>query len=81
LLAADPQAITMTSSEALSNLWGMFDEAGRERLAAVPLFVPHARIAVAAQHLAWRNVIKTAGGDDGLFSSLLAWTKEPKELK
>ena len=81
LLAADPHAIIVTSSEALGYLWDMFDEAGRTWLATVPLFVPHTRITDAAQHLGWRNVIETAGGDDGLLSSLVAWTKEPKGLK
>lgn len=73
LLAADPHAITVTSSEALGYLWDMLDEPGKARLANVPLFVPHARIAEAAQRLGWRNVIPTAGGDDGLLSGLVAW--------
>ncbi|MBI5437069.1 MAG: uroporphyrinogen-III synthase [Nitrosomonadales bacterium] len=73
LLAADPHAITVSSSEALGYLWDMLDEPGRMRLANVPLFVPHARIAEAAQRLGWRNVIPTAGGDDGLLSGLVAW--------
>jgi len=55
-------AITVTSSEALGYLWDMFDEQDKERLAAVPLFVPHARIAKAAHNLGWLNVITTAGG-------------------
>jgi len=79
LLAADPHAITVTSSEALGYLWDMLDEPGRTRLAAVPLFVPHARIAEAAQRLGWRNVIPTAGGDDGLFSGLVAWAGQRTE--
>ncbi len=79
LLAASPHAITVTSSEALGYLWDMLDEPGKTRLAAVPLFVPHARIAEAAQRLGWRNVIPTAGGDDGLLSGLIAWAKKPKE--
>ncbi|MDE2309908.1 MAG: uroporphyrinogen-III synthase [Betaproteobacteria bacterium] len=73
LLAADPHAIAVTSSEALGYLWDMLDEPGRARLTNVPLFVPHARIAEAAHRLGWRNVIPTAGGDDGLFSGLVAW--------
>jgi len=80
LLAAAPHAITVTSSEALSYLWDMFDEQDRERLAAVPLFVPHARIAAAAHNLGWRNVKITAGGDDGLLSGLVAWAEDRKPL-
>ncbi len=75
LFAADPHAIAVTSSEALGYLWDMLDEPGRARLANIPLFVPHARIAEAAQRLGWRNVIPTAGGDDGLFSGLVAWAE------
>lgn len=73
LLAADPHAVTVTSSEALGYLWDMLDEPGRARLAVVPLFVPHARIAEAAQRLGWHNVVPTAGGDDGLVAGLIAW--------
>jgi len=76
LLAANPHAITITSSEALGYLWDMLDESGRARITAVPLFVPHARIAEAAQRLGWCNVIPTAGGDDGLFSGLVACAME-----
>ena len=76
LLAAVPHAITVTSSEALGYLWDMFDEAGRAHLCTVPLFVPHARIADAAQLMGWRKVIACAGGDDGLLSGLVAWATE-----
>ena len=80
LLAASPHAVTVTSSEALGHLWDMLDESSRARLANVPLFVPHARIAEAAQRLGWRNVIPVAGGDDGLFSGLVAWAEDRKPL-
>jgi len=73
LLAANPDIITVTSSEALAYLWEMLDEPGRARLVAVPLFVQHDRIAQAAQKLGWREVITTTGGDDGLLSGLIAW--------
>ncbi len=76
LLAANPDAITVTSSEALAYLWEMLDSAAKERLAAVPLFVPHARIAEAAHKLGWRVVMPTAGGDDGLLAGLLAWADQ-----
>ncbi len=76
LLATNPHAIIVTSSEALGYLWDMFDEQGRIRLTSIPLFVPHARIANTAQRLGWHNVIKTADGDDGVLSSLVAWAGE-----
>lgn len=79
LLAANPHAITVTSSEALGYLWDMLDAAGRVRLAAIPLFVPHARIAEAAHKLGWREVVPTAGGDDGLVAGLIAWANQRTE--
>lgn len=78
LFASSPHAITVTSSEALGYLWNMVDESGRTQLSSVPLFVPHARVAEAAQRLGWRNVTTTAGGDDGIFSGLIAWAGNRK---
>ena len=73
LLAANPDALTVTSSEALAYLWEMLDEPARRRFTGVPLFVPHERIASAALALGWRDVLPTAGGDEGLLSGLIAW--------
>ncbi len=66
-------AVTITSSEALANLWDMLDPAMRERFTTIPLFAPHERIAAAARQLGWRNVVPTASGDEGLVDALLAW--------
>ncbi len=79
LLAAHPHAITVTSSEALGYLWDMLDVPNRTLLTAVPLFVPHARIAEAAHKLGWREVVTTAGGDDGLLLGLIAWAGQKTE--
>jgi uroporphyrinogen-III synthase len=73
LLAAAPDAITVTSSEALGHLSEMLGDAGRTRLAAVPLLVPHERIAKAARQQGWQQVVVTESGDDGLLSGLIAW--------
>jgi uroporphyrinogen-III synthase len=73
LLEAAPDAITVTSSEALNHLWEMLEEPGRTRLAAMPLFVPHERIATAARQQGWQQVVVTESGDDGLLSGLIAW--------
>jgi len=75
LLNANADALTVTSSEALAYLWEMLDERGRMRLAALPLFVPHERIAVAARKQGWQKVIVTASGDEGLLAGLVAWGK------
>jgi uroporphyrinogen-III synthase len=71
LLALRPEVLTVTSSEALAHLLEMMSE--NVALLALPLFVPHARIAESARSLGWREVILTASGDDGLLASLIAW--------
>ncbi|WP_435627553.1 uroporphyrinogen-III synthase [Candidatus Ferrigenium straubiae] len=72
LLDAAPDAITVTSSEALEYLWQMLGEA-RGRACDLPLFVPHPRIAELAQRQGWRWVLPSGSGDDGLMSALIAW--------
>lgn len=76
LLHGQVDALTLSSSEALTYLWDMLDTEGRKHLAALPLFVPHARIAALAQQQGWKKIIQTAGGDDGVVSGLLAWSAE-----
>jgi uroporphyrinogen-III synthase len=75
LLAGKPDAITLSSSEALGYLWDMLDEVGRKQISAVPLFVPHARIAEKARQQGWQDIIQTGAGDDGIMSGLVAWSK------
>jgi len=66
-------AVTLTSSEGLDNLWAILDTEGRRYLAATPAFVPHARIAERAQALGLREPIETAPTDAGLIASLLEY--------
>lgn len=73
LLAAAPDAVTVTSSEALGHLWEMLEEPARARLAAAALFVPHARIAELARQQGWRHVVVAESGDDGMTAALVAW--------
>ena len=73
LLQQRPHAITASSSEALGYLGEMLGAAGLAELQAVPLFVPHPRIAESARKLGWRNVVVTAGADDGLLAGLVTW--------
>jgi uroporphyrinogen-III synthase len=75
LLAVQVDAITLSSSEALAYLWEMLDETERKHISTVPLFVPHARIAEKAHQQGWQKVIQTEGGDDGVLSGLVAWSK------
>lgn len=66
-------AFTVTSSEGLANLRDLLGDAGRECLAATPLFVPHERIAAAARALGVRTVVLTGPGDAGMAAGLTAF--------
>lgn len=46
---------------------------GGDSLLALPMFIPHPRIAESATRLGWREVILSGAGDDGLLASLIAW--------
>ncbi len=78
LLAQMPDAITASSSEALGYMAEMLGVAGMEKFVQLPLFVPHERIAQAATKLGWRNVIATAGADDGLLAGLVTWAEQQR---
>ena len=75
LLHPMPDAITLSSSEALGYLLAMLDEDDRKQIVSVPLFVPHARIAEKAQQQGFQSIMQTEAGDDGIVSSLVAWSK------
>ncbi|OGS96188.1 MAG: hypothetical protein A3H31_09235 [Gallionellales bacterium RIFCSPLOWO2_02_FULL_57_47] len=81
LLEAAPDAITVTSSEALVYLWQMLGDAQGDRLCGIPLFVPHKRIAELARQQGWLRVQLTDAGDDGLLSALVAWGSEDRGLR
>lgn len=71
LLALGPEVLTVTSSEALAHLREMMGpDTGS---LALPLFVPHPRIAESAVRLGWQEVKLSGAGDDGLLASLIAW--------
>jgi uroporphyrinogen-III synthase len=70
LAAARPDAITVTSSEALAYLW---EAVQGTRLAEAALFVSHPRIAELARQQGWQRIVVSGAGDDGLIASLVAW--------
>ena len=72
LQGAGPDAITVTSSEALGYLWQMVGDA-RDGIRCIPLFVPHMRIAELAREQGWQQIRLTDAGDDGLLSGLITW--------
>ncbi len=76
LLDSAPDAITVTSSEALGHLWQMPGDAQRDSLCGLPLFVTHSRIATLAKQQGWQQVHQTASGDDGLLAGLIAWADQ-----
>ncbi len=76
LLNDAPDAITVTSSEALDHLRQMLNGNAWTVLRDIPLFVPHKRIAELAHQQDWRQVLLTGAGDDGLLSGLVAWAKQ-----
>ncbi len=65
-------AVTITSSEGLDNLWRVVAPPTREIWRARPTFVPHPRIGALATQIGLRSV-ETAGGDAGLLAGLLEW--------
>ncbi len=76
-------AITITSSEGLRNLFEMVGSDGQDLLKHTPLFVPHARIVEEARLLGLRRVVPTAPGDAGLLAGLIAYfsCSEPDQRK
>lgn len=65
-------AVTITSSEGLDNLWSLLDASTRARWSRLPTFVPHERIAQHARTLGL-DVVLTGPGDAGLIAALLEW--------
>ncbi len=65
------QAITAFSSETLDNLLALAEASGSAR--ALPLFVPHARIAQHARALNFTQAIVTAPGEDGVLAGLVEY--------
>jgi uroporphyrinogen-III synthase len=64
------QALTISSSEGLRNLWSMLGPDDRQRLSELPVFVPHQRIAEVAAALGMRRVALTAPADAGIIEGL-----------
>ncbi|MDP2794104.1 MAG: uroporphyrinogen-III synthase [Sulfurisoma sp.] len=66
-------AVTLTSSEGLRNLWEMLGKLGQSYLKQTPVFVPHARIAEQARALGLARIEITDPADDGLVEGLLTY--------
>jgi len=66
-------AVTVTSSEGLHNLYDMVGKLGQQWLRRTPVFAPHERIAAAARALGVAQVVETGPGDAGLVAGLRAF--------
>ena len=65
-------AVTVSSAEGLANLLAMLGEDAVRRLADIPLFVPHARVAGEALRLGLPRAIVAGPGDADMVSALVA---------
>ncbi len=63
-------ALTLSSSEGLRNLLELLDTDSFDRLRALPVFVPHQRIAEEAARLGVHRVVLTGPADAGLVEGL-----------
>jgi len=70
-------ALTVTSSEGLRNLYEMVGKLGQGWMKRTPTFVPHARIAEQAQALGLHEIITTGPADAGLLAGLLEYFSHP----
>ncbi len=70
-------AMTVTSSEGLRNLYERIGKLGQGWLKRTPTFVPHARIAEQAKALGLHNVVHTGPADAGLLAGLTDYFSRP----
>ncbi|MDR3213074.1 MAG: uroporphyrinogen-III synthase [Azoarcus sp.] len=64
-------ALSLTSSEGVDNLARLVGGEGLARLAALPVFVPHPRIAARCRHHGWERIVVSEGGDNALLRALV----------
>ncbi len=63
-------AVTVSSSEGLANLYDMVGKLGQQWLRRTPVFAPHARIAGIARGLGLERVVETDPADEGIVAGL-----------
>jgi len=74
LLEKKPDAISITSSEAMTHLWQSIGDGERIKMVEIPVFVQHERIAELARKQGWQYVHITGPGDEGLMSAMVEWS-------
>lgn len=66
-------AVTVTSAEALHNLYDIAGKLCQQWFKKTPVFVSHERIAQRAGDLGLEQVFITEAGDEGLLAGMVAW--------
>ena len=66
-------AVTVTSTEGLRNLYDMLGKLGRQWLKTTPVFVPHERILEVTRELGLEQSVATPSGDEGLVQGMIEW--------
>lgn len=67
------QAVIISSSEGLDNLFDMIGETGQQLLKATPVFTAHERIERKARELGIKKIYRTPLGDEGTVRGLLEY--------
>ncbi|MDR2689363.1 MAG: uroporphyrinogen-III synthase [Azoarcus sp.] len=73
LARGEIDALSLTSGEGVDNLSRMIGDEGLTRLAGLPVFVPHPRIALRCRAHGLGRVIETGSGDEVLIRALIAY--------
>lgn len=66
-------AVSITSAEGLENFFEMLGTSGGDCLRSTPVFVPHPRIALAAESRGIRKVVVTGRGDEQTVAGIAAF--------
>lgn len=72
-------AVTVTSREALHNLFDLLGKLGQQWLKTTPLFTIHERIAAAARELGVSQAIVAGPDDEALVKGLIDWFEAGKQ--
>ena len=72
-LRGEVHAVTVSSGEGLANLAARLGETARTLLVALPVFVPHARVAEQARAVGVADVVVSGAADEDVMAALVAY--------
>lgn len=72
-LRGEVHAVTVSSGEGLANLAARLGEVARTLLVALPVFVPHPRVAEQARALGVADVVVSGAADEDVLAALVAY--------